>query len=181
LDATGRRKRAKPFLYAFLFGGSAGKLAIILVGKRDAKLGQKALELFQSSIPGFKELMDELKGEYEAAMSRFGREHAFIRGIDGRIIFIDSPHKILVYLLQTLEAITCKSAAVYLEDRLIEEGIPFEWRIHYHDELAVQVEKKYAKRVAELSVEAFTEAPKWFGVECMGGDAKIGKNYAEIH
>jgi len=175
------RKRAKPFLYAFLFGGSAGKLAIILVGKRDAKLGQLALNKFQDSVPGFAELMKRLKGEYEYTINRFGRENGFIRGIDGRIIFIDSPHKILVYLLQTLEAITCKSAAVYLEDRLREEGIPFEWRIHYHDELAVQVAKRHVKRVSELAVEAFIEAPKWFGVTCMGGDAKVGVNYAEIH
>ena len=53
--------------------------------------------------------------------------------------------------------------------------------LHYHDEVAVVTKDEYAEEVAELSIEAFTEAPKWFGIECMGGDAHTGKTYAEVH
>jgi DNA polymerase-1 len=175
------RKVAKPFLYAFLFGGGAGKLGLILSGVRDAKLGQQAIDKFQNSIPGLKELRDNLALQYNRTKEMFGEENAFIRGIDGRIVFVGSPHQVLNYLLQTLEGVTCKAAAMYLEDKLTEENIPFEWLIHYHDELAVGVPSEYTERVKQLAVEAFTEAPKWFGVTCMNGDAKSGYTYAEVH
>lgn len=175
------RKLAKPFLYAFLFGGGAGKLGLILTGKRDAKVGGAALEKFANSIPGLKQLIDMLKNMYERTESAFGKNKAFIKGIDGRIIYTESPHKVLNYLLQTLEGITCKAAAVYLEDKLRAEGIEYYFAMHYHDELAVVVKEEHRERVAQLSIEAFTEAPKWFGVTCMGGDAKTGTTYAEVH
>jgi len=181
LDAHARRKKAKPFLYAFLFGGGAGKLALILTGRRDAALGKKAIAKFESSIKGLSEIKAELEKQYNRTKDRFGEENAFIRGIDGRIIFCEGKHKLLNYLLQTLEGITCKAAAVYLKEKLLEEKIEHRFLIHYHDEMAVECSPEDSKRVAELSVEAFTEAPKWFGVECMSGAAQIGNNYAEVH
>ena len=180
-DKGKARKKAKPFLYAFLFGGGAGKLAIILTGRRDAKLGQQALDKFEDSIPGLKEIRDKIKKQYNRTVSEFGKEWGFIRGIDGRILFVDSEHKLLVSLLQALEALTCKAAAVYLKEKLIERGIEHHFQLHYHDEMAVLVPEQYKEEVAALSVEAFTEAPKRFGVMCMNGDANIGYNYAEVH
>jgi hypothetical protein len=29
--------------------------------------------------------------------------------------------------------------------------------------------------------ESFREAPKWFGVECMDGEALIGDNWYDVH
>ena len=181
-DALGvTRKLAKPFLYAFLFGGGAGKLGLILSGKRDAKVGQEAINKFEHSIPGLKQLRDSLSKSYETTTERFGKDKGFIRGLDGRIIFVESPHQVLNYLLQTAEGITCKAAAVYMKQKLKELNIPHYFSIHYHDEMAVVVDKQYEEQVKALAIEAFTEAPKWFGVECMGGDAKSGINYAEVH
>jgi len=180
-DGVPNRKRAKPFLYAFLFGGGAGKLALILTDKRDDELGKRALAKFESSVPGLGELKEELSNYWNRTKKQFGEENAFIRGIDGRMLFVSSKHKILVSLLQSLEGLTCKAAAVYLRDKLLDENIEFDFLLHYHDELAVQVEEHNKERVMKLAIEAFTEAPKWFGVECMSGDAKSGVNYAEVH
>lgn len=181
-DALGTtRKLAKPFLYAFLFGGGAGKLGLILTGKRDAKVGQQAISKFENSIPGLKQLKDSFERQFNITTNTFGKDKAFIRGLDGRIIFVSSQHQVLNYLLQTTEGITCKAAIVYLEKKLKERGIQYYFTLHYHDELAVVVKDEYAEEVAELSIEAFTEAPKEFNVLCMGGDAHVGKNYAEVH
>ena len=65
--------------------------------------------------------------------------------------------------------------------KLKERNIPHYFVLHYHDEVAVVTKDEYAEEVAELSIEAFTEAPKWFGIECMGGDAHIGKDYSQVH
>jgi DNA polymerase I-like protein with 3'-5' exonuclease and polymerase domains len=175
------RKTAKPFLYAFLFGGGAGKLGLILSGKRDAKLGQAALDKFQDSIPGMKQLKESLNETFNASAQAFGADYAFIRGLDGRFVFVGSSHQLLNYRLQTTEGITCKAAIVYLKEKLEDKGIDYYFALHYHDELAVVVPDQYADEVAELAVEAFTEAPKWFGVHCMNGAAHVGKTYAEVH
>ena len=181
-DALGTtRKLAKPFLYAFLFGGGAGKLGLILTGKRDAKVGQQAIDKFQDSVPGLKELKDTLERQYNATTNAFGNDFAFVRGLDGRLVFAASKHQLLNYILQTTEGITCKAAIVWLEKELKKRNIPFYFTLHYHDELAVVVKDEYAEEVAELSIKAFTEAPKDFGVMCMGGDAHVGKTYAEVH
>jgi len=181
-DALGvSRKLAKPFLYAFLFGGGPGKLGLILSGKTDAKLGKQALDKFQDSIPGMKQLKDKLSAEFNSTSEMFGKDKAFIRGIDGRIIFVSSEHQVLNYLLQTLEGVTCKAAAVYLKKKLTEKKIHHYFALHYHDEVAVIVKDEYAEEVAEYAIEAFTEAPKEFGIMCMNGSSHIGKNYAAVH
>ncbi len=175
------RKTAKPFLYAFLFGGGAGKLGLILTGKRDAKAGQEALNKFQDSIPGMAELKESLEKQFNATSNTFGSDFAFVRGLDGRLVFVSSKHQLLNYILQTTEGITCKAAIVWLKKELIKRNIPYYFTLHYHDELAVVCKDEHAEEVRELSIQAFVEAPKAFGVMCMGGDAHVGKNYAEVH
>jgi DNA polymerase I-like protein with 3'-5' exonuclease and polymerase domains len=175
------RKTAKPFLYAFLFGGGAGKLGLILTGKRDAKAGQEALNKFQDSIPGMAELKESLEKQFNATSNTFGSDFAFVRGLDGRLVFVSSKHQLLNYILQTTEGITCKAAIVWLKKELIKRNIPYYFTLHYHDELAVVCKDEHAEEVRELSIQAFVEAPKTFGVMCMGGDAHVGKNYAEVH
>ena len=175
------RKAAKPFLYAFLFGASAGKLYLTLHGVRDAKKGQVLMDKFSEATPGLKEMKARLEAEYQESVLRFGTEYGYISGIDGRRIFVDSPHKLLVSLLQSLEGLTCKAAAVYTKRKLLAENIKHNFLLHYHDELCVQCLPEDAERVAEICVEAFTESPKWFNVNIMTGAAHIGNNYAEVH
>jgi len=181
-DALGvTRKLAKPWLYAFLFGGGAGKLGLILTGKRDAGVGQNAIDKFQDSIPGLKELRDSLGETFDKTSSAFGKDNAFIRGIDGRTIFVSSPHQVLNYLLQTLEGITCKAAIVWMKKELTKRNIPHYFTLMYHDEFCVVSPDEYAEEVKQLSIDAFTEAPKEFGVMCMNGSAHIGKTYGDVH
>ena len=175
------RKTAKSFLYAFLFGAGPAKLAQTATGKRDPKAGKLMQDKFYANTPGLAEIRDKLKSEWSSSYARFGSEYSYISGIDGRMIFVESEHQLLNYLLQTLEGITCKAAAVYLKEKLIEKGIPHKFLLHYHDELAVQVNPSDAEAVRQLAEEAFIEAPKKFGVQCMGGAAQVGKVYADIH
>lgn len=181
LDPKDGRDTAKPFLYAYLFGGGAPKLALILTGKRDAAIGKRAVEKFQDSIPGLAEVREYFEDQFASTKEKFGEEWAFIRGIDGRIIFVKSKHQVLNYALQTMEGVTCKAAAVYFRDEAAKRGLTYRFLLHYHDEFAVECPPEQAEEIAELAKEAFREAPKWFGIHCMDGDAKIGKNYAEVH
>jgi len=175
------RRTAKPWLYAYLFGAGPAKLGNILTGKVNIKIGKDSASLFETSIPGLKSIKDKLSSLFEKTSGAFGKDKAFIRGIDGRMVFVSSQHQVLNYLLQTAEGVTCKAAIVYMRDKLNSLGIKYYFTLHYHDEFALVVEEQYAEQVSALAIEAFTEAPKWFNINCMGGDAHTGKTYAEVH
>ena len=174
------RPKAKPFLYAFLFGGGAGKLGLILSGKRDNKLGAQMKEKFIAGTPG----LGQLTSRVQAVLAQTSANDAklgYIPAIDGRKIFTDSDHKALNFLLQSCEAITCKAAVSYMMKKFKEENLdvhPLTW---YHDEVQLDVAEKDAKRVAQIAAEAFREAPKQFGVMIMDGESLIGDNWYDTH
>jgi len=159
----------------------AAKAGELVNKKKDAVLGQQAMDAFQASVPGLAQFREKTKNKWEETRRRFGQEWGHIRAIDGRILFVASAHTLLTAQLQSVEAITCKASAVYLDMVLNERKLPFVWLLHYHDELAVACPPEYAEEIAAIAVEAFEEAPKWFGIDIMNGAAKIGVNYAEVH
>ena len=106
---------------------------------------------------------------------------ASLPALDGRRIYLDSGHKALNYLLQSAEGITCKAAVAYTMDKFEEEGIDAEPLIFYHDEQQWEVREDQTARAAEICEESFREAPKWFGVTCMDGEAMVGDNWYETH
>lgn len=173
------RPTAKPWIYAFLFGAGYEKLGLILTGKRDSKAGKESKKKFAKAIPGFKTLSETLDTIVYASEAKDRR--ASIPALDGRRVYLDSAHKALNYLLQSAEGITCKAAVAYAMDKFKEEGIPAFPLIFYHDEMQWAVKEGYEERAAEICKEAFREAPKWYGVTCMDGEAKIGDNWFETH
>jgi len=174
------RATAKPFLYAFLFGGGGGKLSLILKGERDPKYGNKMKNIFIENTPGLGSLNNRVQSALEKTSGGNGK-NGYIPAIDGRKVFTDSNHKALNYLLQSFEAITCKAAISYAMRKIKNEGLDAKPLIFYHDELQLDVAKKDAERVAEICVEAFREAPKVFGANIMDGESQIGNNWYETH
>jgi len=149
-----------------------------LTGLRDATLGRQAKELFASRIPGFKPLLNNLDRIFESSSSR-GR--GYIRAIDGRRIFVESRHKLLNYLLQSCEKLTCASAILYAMERLDEQGFDWQPLIFYHDEIQIMVREDQAEAARDICKAAFKEGPKLFGVAIMDGEAKIGNNWRDTH
>jgi len=172
------RRTAKPFIYAYLFGGGGEKLSLIIKGKRDSKLGNKVKLDFAKRIPGLHELITKINEIYHKTEYN-GK--AWIPALDGRKIYCESSHKALNYLLQSFEAITCKAATAYTYLKLKEEGIPFNPLIFYHDEIEFEVPEKYSERAAEIAKEGFRDAAKDFGVLILDGEAKIGESWYDVH
>jgi DNA polymerase-1 len=172
------RSRAKRVLYAFLFGASGAKLWSYVFDVMDAKQGNRLKEGFLKAVPGFKNLIDKLTKIY----TRTQREgQPYIRSIAGNKVYVDSKHKLLVYLLQACEKATCSAALMLTMIKLEEENIPYNPFIFMHDEIDFEVPDQYKERAAQISKEAFKEGPKLFGVNIMDGDAKIGSNWYECH
>jgi DNA polymerase I-like protein with 3'-5' exonuclease and polymerase domains len=174
------RATAKPFLYAFLFGGGGGKLSLILKGIRDPKFGNQMKQVFIENTPGLGSLTARVQGALEQT-SKGNPKMGYIPAIDGRKIYTDSNHKALNYLLQSFEAVTCKAAIAYMRNKFKEEKLDVHPLCFMHDEVQLDVSAKDADRVAEIAAEAFREAPKVFGVNIMDGEAQIGSNWYDTH
>lgn len=178
---TVKRSQAKRILYAFLFGASGSKLWSYIFDVMAEEMGKILKNRFITAVPGFKNLTDKLNATFTATKKLNKGDQGYITSLAGNRIYVDSRHKLLVYLLQSAEKITCSSAAMLTAEWLEKEGIPYQPCIYYHDEIDFMVPEEYAERAAELGKLAFKEGPKMFGVNIMDGDAKIGNDWYEVH
>ena len=112
--------------------------------------------------------------------------NGWVVGLDGRPIFIASEHAILVYVLQSDEAITMSAAYCILYKRLIAAG--FEWGVDwafvcwYHDEYTLEIRDGLEEQIADMAEQAIVDAGKWFKLAVpQAGDAEIGKDWNAIH
>lgn len=173
-----KRSQAKRILYAFLFGASGTKLWSYIFGTFNEDFGAVLKREFIKAVPGFKSLVDYLNKVF-ATTKKFG--DGYIYGIGGNRIYVDSTHKLLVYLLQAAEKATCATALMVAVQALEEENIPYVPCIFYHDEIDFMVPDEYAERAAAIGKAGFKEGPKRYGIEIMDGESKIGKNWFEVH
>ena len=174
------RPVAKSYLYAYLFGAGDAKLGQVLTGKSNAQAGKKSRADFARGIKGLEELKDKLGKVWK--QTNFNTGNGWFPALDGRPVYCGSEHQTLNYLLQSAEGITCKAAVAYAMEKIDEEKLRAEPRLFYHDEIAYTSHPEDAARVGEILQEAFREAPKIFGVNCMdGGDPVIGRSYADVH
>lgn len=172
------RSVAKRFLYAFLFGAGDEKAALTVLGKRDKAKGKQIRQIFTAATPGLDKLIKKLYKVYDATSNE---GNPWVPCLDGRKIYVDSQHKLLNYILQSLEAVTCKAATALAIEKLKEANIPYNPLIFYHDEIEFEVPEQYAEQAAIIAKEAFRDAPKQFNVTIMDGEAKIGDNWYDVH
>jgi len=173
------RKTAKPFIYALLFGAGDEKLGLITTGVKNREAGRAARLKLMKGLPGLKALKEKLDGVFFGTQSTFGR--GCFPALDGRLVYPESGHQALNYLLQAFEAITCKAALVYAFEKMDEEGLDYYPTLFMHDEIAFVVRDDQAERGLEIAVEAMREGPKMFGVDIMDGDGSVGTSYADVH
>lgn len=178
VNHTVPRGVAKRILYAFLFGASGQKLWSYVFGKLDSKQGSKLKKGFTSAVPGFEALITKLNDMYRKTSAK---GDGYIPSIAGCKLYCDSPHKLLVYLLQATEKITCSTALMLTMQELKKAKIPYQPLVYYHDEIDFMVPPQYAEQAAAIAAKAFKEGPEMYGITIMDGTAKIGKNWAECH
>jgi DNA polymerase I len=177
-DPEATRAKAKRIFYAFLFGASGGKLWSYIFGRVDEKAGKKLRLGFLKAVPGFEELLNKLENIY-GSTQKFGI--GYIPSLAGNRLYVDSWHKLLVYLLQGAEKITCSTALMLTRKELIKRKIPFVPLIYMHDEFQLMTPEEYAEEVKEISANSFKEGPKLYGIEIMDGEGKVGNNWLETH
>ncbi|MNU99608.1 DNA polymerase I, thermostable [compost metagenome] len=185
------RDAAKTFFYGFLFGAGDAKVGKIVKG--NSADGRRLKEQFLKGLPALGALMEKLQKEWRKTAKqrynpKFGRMEYYngkITGLDGRPIVVPSEHQVLVYLLQSDEAIHMTAAYNLMWKRLsakYEYGKDFGIVCFYHDEATVECRKEIAEDVKSITEQCIVDAAEFFKISCPHkGNGAIGKNWYAIH
>lgn len=186
------RNLVKNFFYGTIFGAGDAKVGKIL-GKSTAEAKRVKEEYFRN-MPKLKQFLDReteawrksAQKWYNKKYNRMEYKNGYIRGLDGRPILVEAEHTILVYYLQSDEAIQMATAYCILNKWLEKEG--YAWGVDYgfviwmHDEWQIECRKDIANRVSELSNEAIAWAGRFYNIACPHeGESKIGLNWFQTH
>ena len=128
---------------------------------------------FLDNLPSLKNLKDKV----QRASAR-----GFLKGLDGRKIYVRSQHAALNTLLQGGGAIVMKKAMCFLQDLIDLNVLDAKFVANIHDEWQIQVKESQADLVGQLGVESIEKTGKHFNMRCpLTGEYKIGGNWSETH
>ena len=165
------RDQAKTFIYALIYGAGDSKIGSIVKGNRSE--GKRLRNRFLDSNPSFK----VLKKRVDRAS-----EKGYLKGLDGRKIFLRSQYAALNSLLQGGGAIAMKKALDLLYEKIKLNNLDATFVANIHDEWQLQVKEDQAAIVGQLGIEAIEEAGQDFNLRCpLTGEYKIGDNWSETH
>ena len=166
------RTQAKTFIYALLYGAGDAKIGSVVGGSKAE--GKRAKQSFLSNFPSFRTLRNRI--------TREANENGFIKGLDGRKIFIRSSHAALNSLLQGAGAIIMKRALIILNNALKESNIDAHIVANVHDEWQIETRDENTDNLGELAVDAIRKAGNYYNLNCpLDGKYKIGRNWSETH
>ena len=165
------RDQAKTFIYALVYGAGDAKIGSVAGG--GLKKGKELKQTFFKNLPTLKTLKDKVQ---KAA------ERGFLKGIDGRKIYIRSQHAALNSLLQGGGAIVMKKALCFLHALIELNNIDAKFVANIHDEWQIEVAEEQADFVGQLGVKAIERASEHFNMRCpLTGEYKIGGDWSETH
>jgi DNA polymerase-1 len=165
------RDQAKTFIYAFIYGAGDAKIGSVVGGnQRD---GAKLRKSFLDNNPSLKLLRERVS---KAA------KRGYLKGLDGRKIYVRSEHAALNSLLQGGGAIVMKRALLMLESLLKLNSLDARFVANIHDEWQMEVREDIADFVGELAVGCIEKAGEYYKLRCpLTGEYKIGDNWSETH
>lgn len=176
------RDNAKTFIYALLYGAGDVKLGSIVAPLADEEdqreIGVKLRARFMKNLPAFAQLVKEVK-RYAGG--------GFIPGLDGRRLFVRSPHSALNTWLQSDAALISKEWLCRTESYLLDEGLEHGWNgdfammLWIHDEMQI-ASRGHGALVERLAIKAAADAGLHFGYRCpIAAEAKHGMDWAACH
>ena len=162
------RNEAKTFIYAFLYGGGDELIGKIVGG--GSKEGKKIKKSFLDGTPALK----TLRRLVEQASSR-----GYVKGLDGRRIYVRSTHSALNFLLQSAGSIIAKRAWVIFHQHC---KLPFKQLGVIHDEIQIECEPQYADDIGKEVVKAMEATTEYYKLNCpITGEYGVGGSWNDTH
>lgn len=140
--------------------------------------GHALIRTFEQKIPGLKDL--------KAGVCGTGGERGWLKGLDGRKLYIRKKHAALNQLLQGAGAIICKLWMVLTHEKLaalgLVSGVDYQQVVWSHDELQFDHKPGLGEIIGKASGEAIREAGERLGMRAtLRGAHKTGRTWAETH
>ena len=165
------RDQAKTFIYALLYGAGDTKIGQVVGGSKED--GARLKERFFANQPSFKRLRERVTK---------ASAKGYLKGIDGRKIFIRNAHASLNSLLQGGGAIVMKRALIMLDKEATKNNLDYKFVANIHDEWQVEVREDHAKDFGTLAVKAIEDSGDYYNMRCpLDAEYKIGDNWSETH
>lgn len=176
------RDISKRLIYCVLYGGGPTKTGSIIAPTESTEyqkqIGIKTLDNFYKEIPALKHLKDDV----ETAINSRG----YLRGLDGRELYVRSAYKGLNLLLQSAGAIIMKRVGIEIYEGLTNAGFIYgvDWtqNAYVHDEYQNSVLPHLVDTAKDIIINAYPKAGKFLDFKCpIEGDVKVGTNWYETH
>ena len=165
------RAQAKTFIYALLYGAGAAKIGSIINGS--SRQGKETQEKFLRNVPK----LGKLIGAVQKKASR-----GYIRGIDGRKLWIRQARAALNTLLQGGGAIVCKQWSIILHDEIQKRNLDAHLVNTIHDEQQYEVSKEHSEELMEIADTTMLKTGEFFNMRLpLNADATMGTTWAETH
>ena len=165
------RDQAKTFIYALLYGAGDTKIGQVVGGSKED--GARLKERFFANQPSFKRLRERVTK---------ASAKGYLKGIDGRKIFIRNAHASLNSLLQGGGAIVMKRALIMLDKEATKNNLDYKFVANIHDEWQVEVREDHAKDFGSLAVKAIEDSGDYYNMRCpLDAEYKIGDYWSETH
>ena len=165
------RAQSKTFVYAFLYGAGDAKIGSIVGGS--ARDGQKLKQKFLDNTPALAELREKVS---------IASQRGYLKGLDGRRLWVRSEHASLNTLLQGAGAVVMKKALQIFTDYAPKWNLTYKLLGSIHDEYQIEAPEDQADKVGWLMVECIKAAGVALDLKCpLDGEYKVGNNWAETH
>ena len=167
------RNHAKTFIYAWLLGATAPKVADIL--GCNTRQAEQAMDNFMDSIEGLRKLKSW-------KIPQWGKKGGFT-GMDGRFVVCRAERLILAGILQNGESVVMKHANILWRTELKKRGIWFRQINFVHDEWQTEcLTREDAEVIGEVQRWSIEEIGRQLNVQCpLAGSTDIGRNWSETH
>ena len=165
------RDEAKVFIYALCYGAGNQRLGTLVGG--NAGRGKELRKRFFGSQPAFATLTDKVQR---------ASKKGYLKGVDGRKLYVRSEHSALNTLIQGAGSIAMKKGLVILEEALQLNAVSYKFVANIHDEWQIEVKESQADFVGGLAVESIIKAGEYFNLRCpLDGEYKVGDSWYETH
>lgn len=168
------RNPAKTFIYAWLLGAGAAKVAEIL--ECSVSQAKSAIANFIEFYPGLKSL--------KSTRIPDDAKRGYFAGLDGRLVICPSEHKMLAGYLQNGEAIIMKRAAIHWNKVLTGDDIDYKLVTWPHDEWQTEIpdDDEIAQHVIDVQIESIVRQGVELGLNCpLAASGRMGYNWKETH
>ena len=167
------RSLAKRVNYGIMYGAGVAKVQSILgctFPQAKVRYGQ-----WWSANPALKQLREKIK---RALVKHPG----YLKGIDGRKIFVRSEHSAMNALFQNAGSMIFKVACIMIYKRMRKKNIRGHFVLQFHDEVNAEIHKDDTEKYSKTVSKAFKDAGEYLNLNVpMEGNVMEGETWAEVH